>query len=49
MRDCVVGFREVDIDSEERLLVRFVFMDVVEDGLQRECCAGIGPESVLSW
>ena len=48
MRDCVVGFREVDIDSEERLLVRFVFMDVAEDGLQRESCAGVGPESVSS-
>jgi hypothetical protein len=25
----------------------FMFVDVVEDGLECECCAGIGSESVL--
>lgn len=49
MGDCVVGFGEVDIYGEEWLFVGFVLVDVVEDGLECECCAGIGSEGVLGW
>ena len=46
---CVVGLGEVDVDGEEGLFVGFVFVDVVEDGLECECCAGVGSEGVLCW
>ena len=47
VRDCVVGFGEVDVDGERRVLVGFVFVDLVEDGLQCECGAGVWSERVL--
>ena len=51
MRDCVVGFGEVDVYGRSGCLLVFVFVDVVEDedGLECECCAGIGSEGVLGW
>lgn len=46
---CVIGFGEVDVDGEEGLFFVSVFVDVVEDGLDCECCAGVGSEGVLRW
>ena len=47
VRDCVVGFGEVNVDGECWVLLGSVFVDLVNDSLQCKCGAGVWSERVL--